>query len=95
MSTYDLEQTQLDAMNAEMRSASILQTVGWVLLGFNAIPACLIFVGFRSGSYFWLYWMLVEGAIGFGLVMVGAYLRANAGRYISRLGYEREENKAA
>jgi hypothetical protein len=95
MSNYGLEGKQMDAMNSELRWASILQTVGWVLLGFNAIPACLIFVGFRLGSYFWFYWMMIEGAIGFGLTVVGAYLKSDAGRHISRLGYEREGKEAA
>lgn len=95
MSNYDLEQRQMDAMTYDLRWASILQTVGWVLLVFDSIIVTFVWTGFRAGTYFWLYWLIIEGAIGFGLVMVGAYLKSIAGRHISRLGLEREENRAA
>ncbi len=95
MSNYDLEQKQMDAVTYDLRWASILETVGWVLLVFDSIPVTMVWVGFRSGTYFWLYWTIIEGAVGFGLTAIGAYLRSKAGRHITRLGYEREEQKAA
>ncbi len=95
MSNYDLEQAQMDAMTYDLRWASILETVGWVLLVFDTIPVTLVWTGFRAGTYFWLYWTIIEGAIGFGLTMYGAYLKSIAGRHISRLGYEGEEEREA
>ena len=85
----------MDAVEDDLRLASILRTTGWVLLFFNVIPASMIWVGFRSGSFFWLYWTIIEGVIGFGLITAGAYLNTNAGRHISRLGYERTEEREA
>lgn len=95
MSNYDLEQQQMDAMNSDLGWALTLQTVGWVLLLFNAIPVTLVWVSFRAGTYFWLYWTIIEGVIGFALVMFGAYLKASAGRHMSRLRFERQGKEAA
>lgn len=85
----------MDAVKREMRKASILQTLGWTLLVFDCIIASWVWTGFRAGTYFWLYWMIIEGAAGFVLVLVGSHLRSKAGRFVSRVMDEDEERKAA
>jgi hypothetical protein len=86
VSNYDQEQRAMDAMAAELHRAATFQVMGWLLLGFGGIIVCLVWVGFRTGSYFWLYWTIIEGGLGVSLVLTGHYLRSRAGRYISRLG---------
>ncbi|HYG99396.1 MAG TPA: hypothetical protein VD837_09720 [Terriglobales bacterium] len=86
MPNHDREQEQVDAVIAEMRRASALQLFGWTLLIFDGlIIAMWLFVGYRSGSNFWLYWFVVEGVIGSALVLIGSHLKTRAGRHISRL----------
>ena len=51
--------------------AQALLSLGWLLLIFDAIVAVFIFVGIRDGSWLWLYWTLIEGAYGLGLVAAG------------------------
>ena len=54
--------------------ALTLRTVGWLLLIFDvAIIAVFIFVGLRSGSLLWLYWLVIQGIVGLGLVAAGRY----------------------
>jgi hypothetical protein len=85
MTNYD-EPRALRVALEDQHIGSVLQTLGWVLLAFDAIPAIWIWIGFRSGSYFWLDWVLVEGALGFGLVAAGTLLRSRAARDFARLG---------
>jgi len=35
-----------------------------------------VYVGYRSGSTFWLWWVMVEGLMGTALLGIGIYLRA-------------------
>lgn len=53
--------------------AQAWQSVGWLLLVFDAIVAVFIFVGIRNGSWLWLYWTLMEGVVGIGFVGAGLY----------------------
>jgi protein-S-isoprenylcysteine O-methyltransferase Ste14 len=51
--------------------AQTFQAVGVLLLVVDALVATFIFVGFRNGSYLWLYWTFIEGAFGMGFIMAG------------------------
>jgi hypothetical protein len=54
--------------------ALTLRTIGWMLLIFDvSIITVFVFVGFRSGSWLWLYWTVIQGAVGMGLVAAGMY----------------------
>lgn len=94
MSHYDREQRVMDGVADELHVGSILQTVGWTLLLFNGIIVNWIWVGFRSGSYFWLYWTLIESSIGLVLIAAGNHLKARFGSHISRLDTNAEMNLA-
>jgi hypothetical protein len=49
-----------------------LRTIGGILLIFDVtIIAMFVFVGFRTGSYLWFYWTVIQGALGAGLVVIG------------------------
>jgi hypothetical protein len=59
--------------------ALTLESVGWLLLAFDGIVAVFVFVGIRSGSLLWLWWTLIEGVLGLGLVGAGRLLGKRAG----------------
>lgn len=90
MSMHDREQTQLDAVIADLRRASVYQVVGWTLLAFDALLIAMwIFSGLRAGSDFWLYWFVIEGVIGLALVIVGSYLKTKVGRHAPGSGRDK------
>ncbi len=51
--------------------ALTLRALGWLLLVFDGIVAVFVFAGIRDGSLLWLYWTVIEGAVGIGLVFAG------------------------
>jgi hypothetical protein len=67
--------TVSDAALREQRWGMVLTAVGWVLIGFDCILAAWIWAGLRSGSDFWLIWVMVEGVIGLGFIWWGARRR--------------------
>lgn len=78
----DLRQktTASDLALREQRRGSVMSIVGWTLIGFDCLIAVWIWVGLRSGSEFWLYWVAIEGVIGLALVWLGARRRAEGAR---------------
>jgi protein-S-isoprenylcysteine O-methyltransferase Ste14 len=54
--------------------ALTLQAIGWLLLAFDGIVAVFVFVGIRTGSWLWLYWTVIEGVLGIGLIAAGLRL---------------------
>jgi hypothetical protein len=64
----------------EQRLGSVLITVGWVLIAMDCILAVWIWVGLRSGSEMWLWWVIVEGIVGLGFIFFGRHKRQAATR---------------
>jgi len=64
----------------EQRRGSVMSIVGWTLIGFDCLIAVWIWVGLRSGSEFWLYWVAVEGVIALARIWLGARRRAEGAR---------------
>ena len=60
-------------------------TVGKVLLWMDLILACFVYVGLRSGSHFFLWWVIAEGILGFALLGTGAQKRSEASRRLAEL----------
>ena len=76
MAEYRQELLELDeALEAERRGLA-LQAVGYILLVFDSLLVVFVPIGFRTGSMMWLWWVLVEGVLGFALVAAGAHLRS-------------------
>ena len=67
------------------RRASVMMTVGKVLLWMDLILACFVYVGLRSGSHFFLWWVIAEGILGFALLGAGAEKRSEASRRLAEL----------
>ena len=69
----------------EQRRGTVLITVGKVLLWMNLILACFVYVGLRTGSYLFLWWVLVEGILGLALMGVGFHEIVDARRVLTEL----------
>jgi len=65
------------AMAGEERVGSVLMTAGKVLLWFAFILCSFVYVGLRSGSHMWMWWVLGEGILGFALLVIGAHKRGS------------------
>lgn len=85
----------MDAAVRDEQKGSNLQTLGWVFIIFDLIPAVWLWVGWRSGSMFWFWWVLAEGVIGCGLLIAGTLLRSKAARDFAAYDRERSGPKAA
>jgi hypothetical protein len=69
----------------EQRQGSVLMTVGKVLLWMDLILACFVYVGLRTGSQLFLWWVVGEAVLGFALMGVGTRKRADAQRELAEL----------
>ena len=56
-----------------------MEVTGWTVLGFSALPAVFIFVGWRSESSFWFWCTVVLGFAGLLLTGFSANRRLQAG----------------
>ena len=72
MAGREHEPTPTDAALKAQRAASTLITIGWILIGFDCVSAIFIWVGLRSGSLFWVWWVIAEGIAGLTLIWLGA-----------------------
>ncbi len=77
------EPEQMDVALRTERSGAVLKTVGWVLLAMDFILVNFLWVSLRSGSKFWLIWVLAEAFIGLLLIRVGISRRARAAREVN------------
>jgi hypothetical protein len=77
---YDDEQRVMDAIARQRSIGTRMLAVGWVLLIFDCIPVVWLWVGWRSGSMFWTWWVAVEGILGLFLIMTGRSRRSEAVR---------------
>jgi threonine/homoserine/homoserine lactone efflux protein len=69
---------QVDSAIRNNRIGAVYRAIGWTLLGFDIILTAFIFVGLRTGSNFWLDWVIIEGALGLTLIGIGARKQARA-----------------
>ena len=68
------------------QSALTLRTIGWLLLVFDMmIVALFIFVGFRVGNDLWLFWTVIQGTAGMGLVAAGMARESRASEMTGEL----------
>lgn len=57
------------------RRGSVLLTLGWILLWMTALTGMFAFQDIREGTYFWVVWSAIQGALGLGLVLAGSHYR--------------------
>jgi hypothetical protein len=73
------------ALLERQRRAGVMITVGKVLLWMDLILACFVYVGLRSGSHFFLWWVIAEGVLGVALLGIGSQKRSEANRRLAEL----------
>jgi len=64
----------------DQRKGLTLMTVGKVLLWMDLILLAFVYVGVRSGSHMWMWWVLGEAILGFALLGIGAHKRGSLSR---------------
>ena len=69
-------ESALDAALREQQLGRVMLVLGGLLIAFDCIVGVWIWVGLRSGSDFWLWWVVIEGVL--GLVLIGAGMRKRA-----------------
>ena len=52
-------------------------TVGKVLLWTDFLLLMFVYVGLRSGSHMWLWWVIIEGVLGLILLEIGIHKRGS------------------
>jgi len=65
------------------RQGGVIATVGKALLAMDLILVCFVDVGFRTGSYLFLWWVIAEGLLGLALLGVGAHQKSQAEKTLS------------
>jgi hypothetical protein len=77
MSGIKLSRLEEEGMVERKRSGMTLITAGKVLLWMDFILLMFVYVGLRSGSFMWLWWVLGEGVLGLVLIEVGMRKRGS------------------
>lgn len=77
MSGTKLIRIEESAMEDEKRSGSVLMTLGKVLLWTDFLLLMFVYVGWKSGSVMWLWWVVGEGILGLILVETGRHKRGS------------------
>ena len=67
-----MEEVQLGGNETQ---GTVLMTVGKLLLWTDLIFLSFVYSGIKGGSYLYVYWTLLQGAIGLTLLIVGAVKR--------------------
>jgi hypothetical protein len=60
-----------------LRTGNTLITVGKVLLWMDFLLLAFVYVGIRSGSDFWMWWVIIEGVLGLILLEAGSRKRGS------------------
>ena len=71
MAGLQLNRLEEQGMVDEQRSGLVLMTIGKVLLWTDFLLLAFVYVGLRSGSHLWLWWVLIEGVLGLAFVEIG------------------------
>ena len=77
MSGIKLDRLEEEGMVERKRSGMVLITVGKVLLWMDFLLLAFVFVGLRSGSQMWMWWVLGEGILGLVLIEIGMHKRGS------------------
>jgi hypothetical protein len=65
------------------RLGAILIAIGWQIIAFDSLVGVWIWVGLRSGSMFWLWWVLATGMVALFLLWLGNHKRAVGERMLA------------
>ncbi|HEU5336695.1 MAG TPA: hypothetical protein VFU27_12065 [Terriglobales bacterium] len=65
------------------RLGSILITIAWQLIVFDCLVGVWIWVGFRTGSWLWFWWVVGTGFVALFLLWYGNHKRAAGERMLA------------
>jgi hypothetical protein len=77
MSGNKLIRIEESTMDDQKRIGSVLMTVGKVLLWTDFLLLMFVYVGLKSGSHMWLWWVVGEGFLGLILLEIGSHKRGS------------------
>ena len=77
MSGIKLQRLEEEGIVERKRSGMALITVGKVLLWMDFLLLAFVFVGLRSGSQMWMWWVIGEGILGLLLIEIGMHRRGS------------------
>lgn len=77
MSGVKLNRVEEVQIPGGVRTGNTLVTVGKVLLWMDFLLLAFVYVGIRSGSDFWMWWVIIEGVLGLVLLEVGSRKRGS------------------
>jgi hypothetical protein len=77
MSGTKLIRIEESTMEDEKRTGSVLMTLGKVLLWADFLLLMFVYVGWKSGSVMWLWWVVGEGILGLSMVEIGRHKRGS------------------
>jgi hypothetical protein len=77
MSGKKLIRMEESTMEDQKRIGSVLMTLGKVLLWTDFLLLMFVYVGLKSGSHMWLWWVLGEGFLGLILLEIGSHKRGS------------------
>jgi hypothetical protein len=77
MSGTKLIRIEESTMEEGKRVGSVLMTLGKVLLWTDFLLLMFVYVGWKSGSHMWLWWVLGEGILGLSLLEIGRHKRGS------------------
>lgn len=80
MSGVKLNRVEEEQIIESQRSGLVLMTVGKVLLWMDFLLLAFVYVGLRSGSDFWMWWVIGEGVLGLVLLEIGSRKRGSLTR---------------
>ncbi len=84
MPDFEHDQSAIDNSVENRRLGTIMLTIGWILLWFDAMLFVFFYSSLRDGSMFWPVWIAIQGILGLGLVLAGTRYRRIIGA--TRLG---------
>jgi hypothetical protein len=76
---------QEELLLRQRRRGEVMKTVGKVLLWFDLIILCFVYVGQRSGSHLFLWWFIGEFLLGAALLGYGTHIRSDADRSLAAI----------
>ncbi len=80
MPSIKLDRLEEVGIVEEQRKGLVLMTVGRVLLWMDFLLLAFVYVGLKSGSHMWMWWVLAEGVLGLVLLEIGAHKRGSITR---------------
>lgn len=69
----------------QQRRGGAMKTVGKVLLWFDVIIVCFVYVGQRSGSHLYWWWFIGEFILGAALLGYGTHISSDANRRLAAI----------